>query len=258
MRRAWVSWVVFGTLCAIQGCRTPSPDWNGIWKLNLNESSYQGQIITISILTDGEYRFEEGKSSFTFRCDGKDRTIGNNRTQACVKSSVNLLELTRKENGVKTNAYRWELSADGTVLTLTGTAIRLSGSVIASQVVASRILGSNGFAGQWLDASYLQQHADMTLRLDNQALHIDYPSIGQHIDAPLDGDDAAVRGPHVLEGATLAVRPAGNHEFVIVTKLHGKVFTQGSLKLSNDRIITASSWTPDRPDVKDTLVYDKR
>jgi hypothetical protein len=119
--------------------------------------------------------------------------------------------------------------------------------------------GSNDFAGEWLDTSYLQQHADMTLRLDNQAFHIDYPSVGQHIDAPLDGVEAAVRGPHVLEGATLAVRPAGNREFLIVTKLRGKVFTQGSLKLSNDgRIITASSWTPDRPDGKGTLVYEKK
>jgi hypothetical protein len=119
-------------------------------------------------------------------------------------------------------------------------------------------LGVNDFAGEWRDTSYLQQHADMTLRLDNQDLHIEYPSAGQQIDAPLDGVEAAVRGPHVLEGATLAVRPAGNREFLIVTKLHGKVFTQGSLKLSNDgRIITQSSWTPDRPADKGALVYER-
>jgi len=99
----------------------------------------------------------------------------------------------------------------------------------------------------------------MTLRLDNEALHIDYPSAGQHIDAPLDGVEAAVRGPQVLEGATLAVRPAGNRELLTVTKRHGNVFTQGSLKLSSDgRIITDSWWNPDRPADKGTLVYDKR
>jgi hypothetical protein len=81
----------------------------------------------------------------------------------------------------------------------------------------------------------------MILRLDNQALHIDYPSAGQHIDAPLDGVEAAVRGPHAPEGTTRAVRPAGNREFLVVTKHHGKVFTQGSLKLGNDgRVITES------------------
>jgi hypothetical protein len=259
MRRAWFGWIVFCALAVTLGCRAPSPDWNGTWKMNPTESSYLGQIITISISTDGEYHFEEGKSSFTFRCDGKDRTIGNNRTQACVKSSVNLLELTRKENGVKTNVYRWELSADGTVLTLTGTAIHPSGPVIASQVVASRILGANDFAGEWRDTSYVLQHAGMILRLDNQALHIDYPSAGQHIDAPLDGVEAALHGAHVLEGATLAVQPAGNREFLIVTKRHGNIFTQGSLKLSNDgRIITDSWWNPDRPTDKGTLVYEKK
>jgi len=99
----------------------------------------------------------------------------------------------------------------------------------------------------------------MTLRLDNQALHIDYPSAGQHIDAPLDGVEAAVRGPRVLEEATLAVRPAGNREFLEVTKRHGKVFTEGSLKLSNDgRIVTDSWWNPDRPSVKGTLVYERK
>jgi len=259
MRRAGFSLIAFCALVAPLGCRAPSPDWNGTWKLNPSKSSYQGRVITISISADGEYRYGEGNSSLTFRCDGKDRPIGNDRTQACVKSSANVLDLTRKENGVKTNAYRWELSADGKVLTLTATAFRPSGPVIASQVVVSRILGSNDFAGQWRDPSDLQQHADMTLRLDNQALHIAYPSAGQHIDAPLDGIEAAVGGPHVLEGATLAVRPAGRREFLIVTKRQGKVFSQGSLKLSDDgRVITNSWWNPDRPADKGTFVYEKK
>jgi hypothetical protein len=98
----------------------------------------------------------------------------------------------------------------------------------------------------------------MTLTFDNQSLHIDYPSANQHIDAPLDGIDAAVRGPNVLEGATLAVRPAGNREFLIVTKRNGKVFNQGSLKPSNDgRAIIDTWWNPDRPNVVGTLVYEK-
>ena len=76
---------------------------------------------------------------------------------------------------------------------------------------------------------------------------------------PLDGIEAAVRGPHALEGATLTARPVGNREFLIVTKRYGKVFTQGSLKLSNDgRVITNSWWNPDRPDDKGTLVYEKK
>jgi hypothetical protein len=170
-----------------------------------------------------------------------------------------VLDITQKENGVKTRATRDELSTDGKVFTTTVTEFRPNGPVITSQIIFSRLSGSNDFAGQWRDTSYLQQHADMTLRLDNQALHIDYPSADQHIDAPLDGVEAAVRGPHTPEGTTSAVRSAGNREFLIVTKRHGKVFTQGSLKLSSDgRIVTESWWNPDRPTDKGMLVYDKK
>jgi hypothetical protein len=170
-----------------------------------------------------------------------------------------VLDITQKENGVMTRAFHDELSTDGKIFTTTVTEFRPNGPVITSQTVFSRLSGSNDFAGQWRDTSYLQQNADMTLRLDNQALHIDYPSAGQHIDAPLDGVEAAVRGPHAPEGTTRAVRPAGNREFLIVTKRYGKVFTQGFLKLSNDgRIITDTWWNPDRPAGKGTLVYEKK
>jgi hypothetical protein len=257
MRNAWLGWVVFCALFATQGCRAPSPDWNGTWKLNPTKSSFQGTVFTISISTDGEYRYDDGHSSFTFRCDGKDRPIGNNRTRACVKSGAALLDITQKENGVEANATHWELSTDGKAFTSTVTGFRPSGSV-TSQTIFSRLSGSNDFAGQWRNTSYLQQHADMTLRFDNQALHIDYPSAGQHIDAPLDGVDAAVHGPHV-DGTTYAVRLAGRRELLSLTKRNSKVFSQGSLKLSNDgRTITDTWWNPDRPDDKGTLVYEKK
>src|ERR1035437_7128123 len=236
----------------------PSTDWNGTWKMNSSKGNFQGPIFTISISADGEYRYDDGYSSFTFRCDEKDRPIGNNRTQACVKSSATVLDRTRKENGAKTNAYHYELSADGKVLTVTATAFRPSRPVITTQIVASRMSGSNGFAGQWRDPSYLQRHADMTLRLDTQTLHIGYPSAGQYIDAPLDGVDAAVLGPHP-EGVAYAARLVGQREFLILMKRNGKVLLQDSLELSNNgRVITYSWWNPDRPTDKGTFVYEKK
>jgi len=259
MRRTWFGWVVLCALVVTSGCRrAPSSDWNGTWKLNLTKSSYQGQVLTISISDDGEYRFDES-SSHTLRCDGKDRPTGNNRTLACVKSGVTALDITLKENGVKTRATHDELSADGKVFTTKVIEFRPNGPVVTSQIAFSRLSGANGFAGQWRDTSYLQQHADMTLRLDNQTLHMGYPNAGLYVDAPLDGAETAVRGPHVLEGSTFAVRPAGRREFRTVTKRQGKLFSQGTLQLSNDgRIITESWWNPDRPTDKSTLVYDKK
>jgi hypothetical protein len=258
MRNARFGWVIFCALAATSACRTPSPDWNGTWKMNPSKGNFQGQIFTISISADGEYRCDNGTSSFTFRCDEKDRPIGNNRTEACVKSSATVLNRIRKENGAKTNAYYWELSADGKVLTMTATAFRPTGPVITGQIVASRVSGSNGFAGQWRDPSYLQRHADMTISLDSQTLHIGYPSAGQYVDAPLNGADAAVSG-HAPAGLTDAVRLVRRREISILAKRDGKVFEQDSLELSSDgRVITYSWWNPDRPTGRGTLVYEKK
>jgi hypothetical protein len=251
-------WIPLCAFVATVGCQTPSPDWNGTWVLNPTKSSYQGQVLTISISANNEYRFDES-SSHTIRCDGKDQSIGNNRTLVCVKIGVTVLDITVKENGVKTRFTHDQLSTDGKVFTTTVTEFRPSGPVVTSQITFSRLSGSDGFAGKWRDTLYLQEHKDMRLRLDNQTLHIKYPSVGQQIDAPLDGVDAAVRGPHVLDGATYAVRPVGNREFHFVTKRHGEPFKQGSLELSSDgRTITDTSWNPDRPADKGTLVYEKK
>lgn len=257
-RKACCVWTVFFALCATQGCRRPSPDWNGTWKLNPTKSSYQGQVLTISISADGEYRFDE-TSSHTLRCDGNDRPIGNNRTLVCVKSSVTVLDITLEENGVKTRATHDELSTDGNVFTTTVTEFRQNGPVITSQIVFSRLSGANDFAGRWRDANYLQQHGSMTLKLDDQDLHIDYPNVGQYINASLNGAESELHGPRVLEGSTFAVRPSGTRGFLVMTKRQGKIYSQGSMKLSDDgRVITNSWWNPDRPNDIGTLVYDKR
>lgn len=140
----------------------------------------------------------------------------------------------------------------------TVTAYRPSGPVVTAQVVASRMSGSNDFAGQWRDTTYLQRHTDMTLRLDSQTLHITYPSAGQHVDAPFDGVDAAVHGPHAPEGVTYTIRPVGRREISTLTKRNGKTPTQGSLELSDDgRVITESWWNPGQPADKGTFVYER-
>jgi hypothetical protein len=227
--------------------------------LNSSKSNFEGPVFTISVSPDGEYRYDDGSSSYTFRCDGKDRPMGNGRTQACVRSSVTVLSLTRKVNGVKTSEHRWELSAGNRVLTSTVTAFHSTGPVVTGQFVAWRTSGFNDFAGQWRDPSYLQRHVEMTLRLDGQALHIGYPTGGEYIDAPLNGVDAAVHGIHVLEGVTYALRPAGQREFLISTKRDGAVLTQGSFELSKDgRTIADSWWNPYQPSDKGTLIYERK
>jgi hypothetical protein len=257
MKSARFGWVAFGALFALLGCRAPSPDWNGTWKLDRNESTFQGQVFTISISPDGEYRYDFGNSGFALRCDGKDRPIGNNRTGVCIKSGLTVLDMTQKANGIKTRATHVELSTDGKVLTSTVTEFGPNGPITTHQTTFSRLSGSGDFTGQWRDTSYLQQHGDMTLRLNNQAMHISYPNAGQYIEAPLDGVDVAVHGPNP-EGLTYAARLAGRRELLYLTKRNGKAVTQGSLELSADgKVITDSWWNPDRPSDKGTFVYER-
>ena len=261
MRNARFSCIIFCALAAISGCRVLSPDWNGTWKLNVPKSSFQDQAITISILADGEYRYDDGFVSSTFRCDGVYRPIpiGNNRTQACVKSSATTLDRTRMENGVKTNTSHWELSAGGKTLTMTATAFHPSGPVNMGQLVATRISSSNDFAGEWKDRSFLQPPPELALRLDSQDLHITYPSVGNYVDAPLNGADAAVQGPLAPAGVTYSVQLAGRREISILTRRNGKPLKQGSLELSGDgRVITESWWAPGHPAEKSTFVYEKK
>ena len=257
MRNASCGWFVVCALATTLSCQTPSQDWNGTWKLNPSKSNLQ-TTFTISISADGEYRYYHHTTSFTFRCDGKEWPIENNRTQACVQKSATVLDLIRKENGVETNTYHFELSAGGKVLTATATALRPSGPVITIRT-ASRMSGSNGFAGEWRDTSYLQRRAEMTLRLDGQTLHIGYPSGGEYIDAPFDGADAAVYGPQAPEGVTYAVRLVGQREIRILMKLNGKAYAQGSLELSDDGRVVTESWRDsNQPTGKATRVYERK
>lgn len=259
MRNACFGWVIFCALVTTLACRAPSPDWNGTWQLNTSKGNFQGPTFTISISANGEYRYDDGRSSFTFRCDGKDRPVENNRTRACVKSSATALDLTRKENGATTNAYHWDLSDEGKLLTSTATEFRPSGPVVTSQIVASRMSGSNNFAGQWQDTSYLRRHADMALKLDSHMLHISYPNAGQYIDAPFDGADVPVRGPHAPKGMTYAARMVRQREINTVAKRNGKAIIQGFLELSEDgRVITDSWWRPGQNSDRGTIVYEKK
>ena len=254
------SWVIFFALIATSGCRGPSTDWNGTWKVDPSKGNFHGPVFSISISADGQYLFHyNGRPDITFRCDGKDQPAGEKRTRACVKSSPTVLDLIVKENGVKAVVTHWELSTYGKTLMWTTTTFRPSGPVITDEFVASRISGSNDFAGEWRNMNYLQQHADLTLRLDNQTLHMAYPSAGVYVDASFNGADAPVRGPRASGLATYSVRLAGRRKIITLAKLNGKAMTQGILELSRDgRMITVSWWNPSRPNDKGTLVYEKK
>jgi hypothetical protein len=175
-----------------------------------------------------------------------------------VKSGATELELTQKEKGIKATAGHWELSANGEAFMSTATTFRPSGPVTTGRMLASRISGSNGFAGQWQDTSYLQRHADLTLRLDGQTFHLSYSSAGQYVDVTFGGTDAPVYGAHAPEGMTYSAWLAGRRKILTLTKRNGEASTQGSFELSDDgRVITESWWNPGQRTDKGVLVYEK-
>jgi hypothetical protein len=124
MRNGRFGCVVICVLAAISGCRAPAPNWNGTWRVNPSKSNFQGPVFAVSVSPGGDYRYDDGKTSFTFRCDGKDWPMGNNRTQTCLWTSATVLDLTRKENGIKTKTYHWELSSDRRIFTSVVTVFR--------------------------------------------------------------------------------------------------------------------------------------
>jgi hypothetical protein len=258
MRNGRFRYILLCALFATSGCRGLSQNWNGTWKLNVPKSSFRDQAITISISPGGEYRYDDGFVSHTFLCDGRYQSMGNNRTQACVKSSITTLDITRMENGVRTNTYRWDLSVDGKILTMTATAIRPTGPVFMGKLTATRISGSNDFAGQWMDTSFLQPPSELTVRLDAQYLHINYPSLGNSVDAPLNGSDASMQGRLAPDGVTYSVHLVGQGEISILKKRNGEPSNWGSLKLSDDgKVLIESWWVPSRLGDKSTFVYDR-
>jgi hypothetical protein len=251
-------WLVFWTFAVMVGCRSIPADWNGTWRLNRSKSNFQGPTFSVSISANGDYRYDDGRSTFSFRCDDIDRAIGKNSTQACVKSSATALDLIRKENGVRTRSYHWELFAGGKEFRSTMITVGPKGPVSTTQIFATRISGSNDFAGLWRDTSYLRRHSDMTITLDKQTLHLGYPNAGQYIDARLNGIDTPVHGPHAPEGLTYTVR-ISRGKFLILTKRNGEVLTQGSLALSSDgNVITDSWWSPNHPTPRATIVYERQ
>jgi len=258
MKNAFLTGVFFCAFIALLGCGTISPDWNGTWRLDASKSTYKGLILSISISADGEYRSDDGPVSNTFRCDGVYRSMGDDRTQACVKNKENSLDLIRMKNGAKINTYHWEISADGKTLTSTATAFRSSGPVVLGRLVAPRISGSTGFAGTWLDISRLHERDDMTITLDSQALHVIYPNTGENIDAPFNGTYVAISGPSAEEHSAYTALVTGRRSISLLSKYKNRSLDPYLFELSDDGKVITQSWRDtNQPSGKSTIVYEK-
>ena len=252
-------WVIATAILVAGACRKTSPTWNGTWKLNEPRSSIPGPSVSITISPTGEYHFDNGTQSYNFRCDGREYAMANNRTLSCLQRSASVIDTTSKENGTKVGSAHWELSSDQKMLIIKRTSFHTDGSAKSKDSVYSRTSASAGFAGGWRDTKRLESIPEMLLLISDQRLHIAFPDSGQFTDPPLDGSEAAIYGPGVPEGTTMAIRPHGPQEFFTSRKLRGQIISEGSLRITADgHTLVEEYWRPDRFDEKAVLVYEKQ
>jgi hypothetical protein len=242
------------------GCRGPSPDWNGTWKLDPAKSDNPGTTFTVSMSPDGVYRSGSGASAANFRCDGKGYKSLEIFTFFCTQESKSDLEITEFKNGSKARAVHWQLSPDGKMLTVHSTSLQADGSAKSKENRYSRTSGSTGFAGGWRNVNPFEPIASIwQISMDSREMRYSYPEKNEHVEAFIDGTDADIHGPDVLPGASIALLERNPRELGTTFKMNGRVLSVGYFRISADgRTLTDSYWQPNRPGEKAVLVYDKQ
>jgi hypothetical protein len=150
---------------------SPNPT-EGTWKLNELKSSVPGPSLAISISPTGEYHFDNGTNTYSFRCDGREYPAATNQTISCTQAIDSLINVTTKAHGKTVRTSHWELSADGRALTIKRTAIEADGSAKTSETVYSRPSASAGFAGDWLDTKRLESRLSLLIVRNETSLHL--------------------------------------------------------------------------------------
>jgi hypothetical protein len=251
-------------MAAATGCGgPPSPDWNGTWQLNPAKSDLPGPTITVSITPDGVYNSASAGGDVSFRCDGNENALGTGSgpfTFHCTQKSSSDMEITIFRNGSKSRSNHWELSPDEKVLTIKSAIFQADGSVKSKESTYTRISGSTGFAGGWRTENPFESTPSIwQISLDTHGLHYSFPEQDQHVDAVLDGRDAAVRAPASETGVSIALKGRGPRDIDLTKKRNGQVISVGYWRISADgRSLTYSYWIPTSPNQKVVLVYDKQ
>ncbi|SPE17937.1 exported hypothetical protein [Candidatus Sulfotelmatomonas gaucii] len=242
------------------GCRGPSLDWNGTWKLDPARSNIPGPTLTLSLTPDGMFYSSGRSGSAKFRCDGKAYQAAETLTAFCTQKNSSDLEITTFRNGSKAGVSHWQLSSNGKMLTVDSEIFQPDRSPKPKETHFTRTSGSSGFTGGWRNVNPFDGLASiLQISMGSNALHYSYPEKDIHADAFIDGTDAAIQDPSVSAGATVSLRERGPREFSVTTKLNGRATNAGYWQISADgRSLTDSYWEPGRPNEKAVLVYEKQ
>ena len=90
-------------------------------------------------------------------------------------------------------------------------------------------------------------------------LHYGFPEVGQYAEVEIGGADASWHGRSLPAGSTIAIKTQNRSELLVLRKLNGQIVNQGSMKISGDgHTLVEEFWSPNRPDLKTILVYEKQ
>jgi len=199
-------------------------------------------------------------NSFDFRCNKKEFQNGADHTTVCTPVNGSQWKLTRRINGKVSGIFVWDISSDGKTFVIRSSELHSDGTQGASETTFKRLSGTNGFAGRWQEATPLKLRPKvLDVAVVGQRLHLAYPDTGQYSDSTFDGSIVPIHGPRVRSGSAISARAIGPRDFQIQLMLSGQVIRKGTLDISEDgRTLFQESWTPENPDEKDRLVYDKQ
>ncbi|HEX4065372.1 MAG TPA: hypothetical protein VHZ09_05060 [Acidobacteriaceae bacterium] len=250
---------VFAVSCRAFGLL--SNDWNGTWKLDPAKSHIYGPTLRISRTSDGVYHNSGRIGTASFDCDGKGHRVSESLTVSCVQTGSDYLEISAFKNGSKVSTAHWELSNHENALTIQGTMLQSNGSAKSIDIHHfTRTSGSTGFVGGWRNAEPFEGLASiLQTKVGNDALQFSYPEKDIHVNAPTDGNNAAVHTFLFPSDATIALTERGPRTLSLTTKVNGQIAYVEYWQMSADgRSLTQSSWFANRPNEKYVLVYKKQ
>lgn len=232
--------------------------WNGTWKLNQAKSHMTGDTYTLT-KSGNRYHMNAGSFQYDYACDGKDYPTIAGETVSC-KETATTLDSTYKQNGKLDQTTHRQLDASGKSYTSTSIYFRPDGGKTVTKTTFVRVGKGSGIAGTWRSTSTSSNHVGtFTMRVDGNSMHFESPEDRMTWNGKLDGTPAAAHGPDMPNSLMVSERSEGPNKIVTEVMVGGKhVWHSEDTMGADHKSYTEIAWDPDKPNEKQTYVYDKQ
>jgi hypothetical protein len=251
--------IAFAIAVAVS-CSAATNQWDGTWKVNQEKSKFNVVTVTITDMGNGMYQMDTGSFKYKFSCDGKQYAMMADRMGTCtMKEKGKTWDTVTMANGTTLGTGHHEVSADGKTMTVTNNGTRADGTTYTLTETYMRTGSGMGMVGKWKEKKEMNSNpAPMVLKVNGDMLHREFPQSKSYSDSKLDGTVTSANGPQVPKGVTMSTKSMGANKLHLTMMLDGKAYNEQMWTLSSDgKMITIVSWSPDKPNEKETTVYDK-